>query len=473
MKTRAALAMLLLSGCAGLEARPPLEPLAARPASGQPEPTPGPIAPPELVKADLSTDHREGSYDVVRAIRPGNRYVSVSFTFPKHASPKVQRVTGLLLHLAYQRLDAALPAGARALSFDRGTGVQLGFVTLPSKVEACFEALAELLKDPSPAFEDYTTKRRDFLQDLVSSSWSTLGLNLVRMGRFGAEHRWAEGAATQVRAIAKVREARARERWDRLFDLSRGTLVMAGGPGHLPPLEQIRSTLPAPGASSTEEAPEKLEVPPARTDGGMRFHALWFDDEQVRVQAYHVGPAPTHPDYPAFRAIAQLLDGGFRGEGNRSLRHEKGATYGVGSEFSVGRDFSELLWGGPIQPEQALELMLVHEEMTTRLRIGEVSQAEVDSALASLRTQRATRLEDPESLVQKLADCASAGVPTTYEACLAPEADGVSKDDVVRVARTYLEPINLEWLFMGEMGTIKSRLQFMGTLIFYKREKAE
>lgn len=460
-------------GCASLEPRPPLPPLAGRPApASAAESVPEALPAFEVPVLEITRLSKEDEAEVVLAAVPEALYATVSVSFPKPSRPETQRLSALIVKLYYEHLIGLLRRGSVGFWREYGSEYRVGVVTLPDRLAEDLERLGRALEDRKGAFEDYKEVKARYLQDLVRGSGRSVAKarNLVRIGRFGPKHRWSEGPATRVETLARVKRKKVIGAWSEVLDLGRATVVVAAAPSALAELGDVRSRLPIQEKVGRRAPASPIVVPPPRDEGKHRFHALWYRAEQVQLLGYHVGPAPTHPDFRVFELLSILLDGGFRGEGNRSLRHDLGASYGVGSILWPSKDLSELFWGGYVDPYQGLRLIETHLNQVRRLRRGDFEAKALELAKAVWRGRRARALDDTEQIAQRLAGCAARGVAPSYEECLYPRLDAISAADVTRVAQTYLRETHLEWSLVGSLEYLYNRLQFEGELLIYKMQ---
>lgn len=473
---RGALAVSLLlglaPGCVSLAERPPLSPLAGREVPPEPAPTPREAPIPSLAAVRI-VDHPadRASLRMVEVVMPSAPTTVMFLAFPDRAPAKRRPVVPLALRLAQQQLARTLPGGADGFWFDWGHVVGLQVVALPSQAVPAFARLKAALS-PDDALKDYARRRFSFLQTLVTrnaGSWEAIGRTLTRMGRYGADHPWAQGAATQVRALARVKKRAVKRLWRRLFDPRDAVLVVVGPEeGRVDPA-RVAQAFPA----SAEAGPRPglgapPAVPPLRSESGHRFHAVWTRDEQTLLRALHLGPDLGHPDYPAFWVLSTALDG-FASEANEALRHQQGASYGVGTSIIPRPGVSELSFGGWVAPDAALDLLRVHDRIVDRVRREGLSAAELAQAKARVRGMRARTLDEPEKVARRLLSCASFGVPVTREACLElSRLEAVTAQDVARVARTHLHPDKVEWMLIGDLDEAYTRFQFEGTVLRYR-----
>ncbi|MEL6184599.1 MAG: insulinase family protein [Myxococcota bacterium] len=468
-------ALLLVCGaCASPAPRPALEPLpAADLATGLDAAPELPRPRVEVSPPSYAIEHvpaAAGHPGVVRVTIPSAPTTVMLLAFPVLGTKSTLGLEALTIDLARRRLIRALPVGADGFGRANGTMLRLKAVGLPSKAAAMLPAFGKAL-ERKKAFGDFKKDRFDFLQSLVASSG--VSRTLARMGRYGREHPWAQGPAARVNALSKVKTKVVERAWSQLLDLRRATFLILGPPEGLPSVGEILAGLPR--SDPSQPLPKRQPpppVPPLEEEKGNQFHALWFNNDQVLMQALHVGPDLSHDDYPAFLLLEEAI-GGFTSEGNRRLRHQGGASYGVGASMRTLPGASELVYGGWIDAQRGMQLFDTHQEVVERVRDHGLTEEEIRSARAQVLGSWARRMDEPEEVANLLAWCVLTGRSPSADDCLAPPDVSVSSAKTQEVARRYLHRDRVHWLVYGEMDHIHNPLRFKGVINFYKIERLD
>lgn len=171
------------------------------------------------------------------------------------------------------------------------------------------------------------------------------------------------------------------------------------------------------------------------------------------------GPPRTTPDYYALQVMNTILGGMFQARLNANIREEKGYSYGVSSGFGFGKGPNPFRTGGDIVGDKT-DAALVEFMKELRGILGERPVTEEE-----LRTAK-------ESLVQRLPGAfASAGaingaltslwvqsLPDTYYQQYTKSIMAITADDVVRVAKKYLDLDHLAIVIVGDRKAIEAPL---------------
>ena len=175
------------------------------------------------------------------------------------------------------------------------------------------------------------------------------------------------------------------------------------------------------------------------------------------------GPSRSTPDYYALEVMNTILGGQFQSRLNANIREEKGYSYGVSSSFSYGKGPGPFCTDGDIvsaksdaalvefmkelkgilgrRPVTDEELTTAKEALVQRLPASFSSVASIDAAITSLWVQ---------------------GLPDDYYQHYSKAVGAVSKDDVLRVAKKYLDLDHLAIVIVGDRAAIEGPLKATG-----------
>ncbi|MDJ0653797.1 MAG: pitrilysin family protein [Xanthomonadales bacterium] len=177
------------------------------------------------------------------------------------------------------------------------------------------------------------------------------------------------------------------------------------------------------------------------------------DVTQTRVSVGHPGPRIRHPDEFAISVMNEVLGGGgFTSRITSRVRSDEGLAYSAGSRFSLGRHYpGQFRVFYQSKNESVSQALAIVMEEIERIRTEPVTEQELRVAiegrvayLAELYSSAAAKAgrfasdhlneEDPDFWRQ-------------YEA----NVRKVTRDDVLRAARTHLKPEDLRILLVGKL----------------------
>ncbi len=175
------------------------------------------------------------------------------------------------------------------------------------------------------------------------------------------------------------------------------------------------------------------------------------------------GPPRSTPDYYAIQVMNTMLGGLFQSRLNANIREEKGYSYGVSSGFSFGRGPGPFRAGGDVQSAKT-DAALV--EFMRELRGIAGTRPVTDEELATAKDALVQRLPGTFASVAgingAIAGLWTQGLPDNYYQQYGKAIAAVTKEDVVRVARQYIDLDHLDIVIVGDRASIEDPLTKTG-----------
>ena len=162
---------------------------------------------------------------------------------------------------------------------------------------------------------------------------------------------------------------------------------------------------------------------------------------QANIILGHRGVSRDNPDYYALTVMNYILGGGgFSSRLIDEIRVKRGLAYSVASFFDPGRypgSFQIVLQTKNASAREAIALSFQEIE---RIRKELVSEKELDEAKKYLVGSFPMRMDTQGKLVNFLSQVEYFGLGLNYPESYPSVIQAVTRDDVLRVARTYLHP---------------------------------
>ncbi len=197
------------------------------------------------------------------------------------------------------------------------------------------------------------------------------------------------------------------------------------------------------------------------------------DSVQTSIMIGNIAMERRNPDYIALRVANQVLGDGPASRLFVKLREEKGYTYGASSSFHA------LLFAGPWDASADVRTEVTDGSMTeffnelNRLRTEKAGAAELDDAKRTIIAKFALSLESPQQALQSAMEIQRYGLPADYWDKYPAQIIAVTADDVVRVAKKYINPDNAQIVVVGDASKIKSVMEKYGPVTVYDTEGKE
>ena len=175
------------------------------------------------------------------------------------------------------------------------------------------------------------------------------------------------------------------------------------------------------------------------------------------------GPSRDTPDYFPLQVMNQILGVLFQSRLNHNIREEKGYSYGVNSRFSYGRGPGPFRGGGSMVTAKTDSALI---EFMKELRGVQGGKPFTDDEMAQ---GKAALIQQPTSSFASVGDTAGTiaslyvqNLPLDYYQTFAAKINAVTKDDLVRVAKKYIDLDHLDIVIVGDRAVVEEPLRKTG-----------
>ncbi|MFN2604120.1 MAG: M16 family metallopeptidase [Gemmatimonadaceae bacterium] len=175
------------------------------------------------------------------------------------------------------------------------------------------------------------------------------------------------------------------------------------------------------------------------------------------------GPARNTPDYYALQVMNAILGGLFQSRLNHDIREVKGFSYGVNSSFAYGRGPGAFRAGGGIvsaKSDSALMLFIQHLKSVQ----GDVpfTDDEIEQGKQSIIQSLPARFSSVNGIGNAVGTIYTQDLPESFYRDLADHINAVTRDDLVRVAKKYIDMDHLNIVIVGDRATIEGPIKATG-----------
>lgn len=207
--------------------------------------------------------------------------------------------------------------------------------------------------------------------------------------------------------------------------------------------------------------PSRAEVTKAYRPG---VYLIEKEITQSNVRMGHLAVKLGNPDEYAIRVMNFILGGGsFTSRMTSKVRSDEGLAYSVGSSFDTeSKDygtFSASCQTKVGSTHRALELML---EEIKKIREGLVTEEELQTAKEAYINRYVFNFTDPMSILSQLMYMEYNDRPKNYLQTYLENVRKVTREEVLRVAKEYLEPEGLTLLVVGDLPKFDKPLDDLG-----------
>ncbi|MBN1421227.1 MAG: insulinase family protein [Planctomycetes bacterium] len=181
---------------------------------------------------------------------------------------------------------------------------------------------------------------------------------------------------------------------------------------------------------------------------------------QSSIRLGHIAARADHPDYPALSVLSVILG---RDRLWKEVRESRGLAYAVSGAYGVEYRYPGIFEvSSRTRTEKTVEVIRIIQDEIRRIAAEPVSEEELARAKDTFRNRMAFLFETKESVVDRLLRYAYYGYPEDFSQRILKAIDGVTADDVLRVAREHLHPEALRVLVVGDAERFDEALGTIG-----------
>ena len=182
------------------------------------------------------------------------------------------------------------------------------------------------------------------------------------------------------------------------------------------------------------------------------------DSVQTAVRVGQLGIARKTPDYMSMDQAVRILGGEGSNRLFRVLRSERGLTY------SASADLNPMLLTGDItaetdtRTETTAEAVRIIVDEFTRLQRERIGDGELAGAQAYMTGSFPLTIETPGAIARQVVNAVFYDLSLDELRTYRQRATAVTPDDVLRVARGYIQPDRLSIVMVGDAARFKDQL---------------
>jgi predicted Zn-dependent peptidase len=256
-------------------------------------------------------------------------------------------------------------------------------------------------------------------------------------------------------SIKKVTPADLRAFYDKYYRPNNAALLVAGDTTE----KALRGKLEAAFGKwrAKGAAAPKLPAPEGASSVTRIFLVDKADAPQSSIRVGLIGIDRKNPDYFPVTVMNLILGGGFY-RLDLNLREGKGWTYGARSTVDSRRAPGPISAGGEFVALHTADSVAEILKELASMRDADVTDVELARAKDQIIKSYPARFATRGNVAAQLAELAVFGLPDSYITDYTKKIAAVSKDDVRRVARKYLDPNHLTIVVVGDRKTLAEPL---------------
>jgi zinc protease len=404
----------------------------------------------DLPLVSVTVDFLGGTYQFESAQKLG----VASFTASMLSEGTATR-TGDQLADAQQLLGTRIGAGIG------GEGGSIGFTALSSKLDPALDLLADMMLNPSfpaDALERLRAQRLVALTQAKDNPQSIAG-NVFSKVVYGDAHPYGRVVNEQtVRGITRDDVVAFHREY---FRPGRAIITVVGDVAPA----TVKASFERAFANWTAGGDRPAFAYPSTP--ALRATTIYLVDKPKAVQSIFAlgipGPARDTPDYYAISVMNNILGELFQSRLNHLIREVKGYSYGVGSSFGFGKGPGRFRAGGGIMTAKTDSALIDFMNELRGVQGGKpFTEDEIKQGKESLIQSLPTSFGSVNATAGAISNIYTEGLPETYYQEYAAKINAVTSDDLVRVAKRYINLDNLNIVIVGDRAMIEEPLRKTG-----------
>ena len=360
-----------------------------------------------------------------------------------------------------QLSDALQLLGTNVFTNVGGEEGSIGFVSTTNNFDATLAILADMMLNSTFPAEALERLRGRTLVNLTQAKDqpTIVGAQVFAKILYGEAHPYGQRTTeTSVKAITRDDVVAFEKAY---FQPGRAIITVVGDVTPAKAKAEVEKGLAAwtrAGDKPSFEYPKLPELQPAK---------IYLVDKPGAAQSvFNIGlPGPPRntPDYFALQVLNTILGGQFQSRLNANIREQKGYSYGVNSGFSYGKGPGAFRAGGSIFSAKTDAALL---EFMKELKgiVGEkpITDEEIKTAKESLIQGLPQRFASVSAISSAITSLVVQGLPDDYYQTYAKNVSAVTKEDLLRVAKRYIDLEHLAIVIVGDRASVEGPLKALG-----------
>jgi zinc protease len=175
------------------------------------------------------------------------------------------------------------------------------------------------------------------------------------------------------------------------------------------------------------------------------------------------GPPRNTSDYMALQVMNFILGGHFQSRLNANIREEKGYSYGVNSSFSYGKGPGPFRAGGDVVSDKTDAALVEFMKELRGIQGGRpITDEEMQMAKDTLIQRLPAQFSSVSAIGSTITNLYLQDLPPDYYQNYAKAVRAVTREDVLRVAKKYVDLDHLNIVIVGDRASIEGPLKATG-----------
>jgi zinc protease len=388
------------------------------------------------------------------AFEPAGKVGTASFTAQMLSE-------GTTTRTAEQFSDAQQLLGTSLNASVGGEGGAIGFTALADRLVPALDLVADMLLHPTfPAASLERIRGRTLVQlQQARDQPNSIAANVFARTVYGDAHPYGRVLTeTSVKAITREDIVAFHAAY---FRPGRAVVTVAGDVE--PAAVRAAFNRAFAGWAAGGERPA-WNYPPAPAATATRIYLVDKPGAAQSVFAIGLpGPARDTPDFYAIQVMNHLLGGLFQSRLNHNIREVRGYSYGVTSSFAFGRGPGAFRAGGGVITAKTDSALIEFMKEFRGVQGGiPFTDDEIVQGKESLVQSLPKRFNSVNAVAGSVSSLFTQDLPQRYYHDYAANIHKVTRDDLVRVAKRYVDLEHLDIVVVADRTAVEAALAATG-----------
>lgn len=349
---------------------------------------------------------------------------------------------------------------SKAISLGGSAGADASSVVLsclPEQLDRGLELMAEVITQPTMPEDEFKKLLRQARTSLaVSSKEPTyLASRAFRRQLYG-DHPYSQETSGTLESLSKLTVDDTRRWWSTHIRPDEATLIFAGDTDLETAGKLARKYF---AAWSVDTPVPQIDIAPVPPRKPTKIYLVDHTGNQSQIRVGHVAFDRQDADYMKSRVVGGYFGGAFGSRLNRTIRVEKGLTYGANGGFSSQKRAGVFLVSTFSKTASTVDALKAILEEIDRLQSEPPSTQELEDTKSYFLGAFPSDRETPQQVASDVWFTRSMGLSDNYFDQLIDEVNQTTSDDCLRIAKTRIHPNELVIVVVGPASELKAGLE--------------
>lgn len=332
--------------------------------------------------------------------------------------------------------------------------------TPKSKIDSALALLTDIVLNPSFPEKELERLRREKLTTLMQWHDNPMVIASILFNNvvYGKDHPYGRIAMGNEAFLRNIKTSDIKNFYTANFKASNAAIIVVGDVEE----KEITNKLEKVFGKWSKGKSSEIKFPDTKQADNLK---LYIADKPGSPQSViyigHVGVQRKTEDYFSLVILNNILGGSFASRLNQNLRETHGYTYGAHSNFAFRSFPGPFVAYASVQTEVTDSALI--EFMKELKNISQpVSDGELDRAKSYISLQFPYEFETVENIAGMLDDLIIYNLPDNYFNNYVNNIMSITKDDVERVSKKYINPGAFSIVIVGDKQKIAENVKKLG-----------